>query len=63
MQQNRRPIDRYLDRLERLLIKCNEAEKAERKKRRAEQRAQKEKLKRPDEGSAQPGHEDEDTIH
>ena len=31
---DRTPMDRYLDRLERLLIKCDEADRAERRERR-----------------------------
>ena len=52
MSQDRTPMDRYLDRLERLLIKCNEADKAARKERRAQWRAQQEKLKPPEEGQS-----------
>jgi hypothetical protein len=41
MSDGRRPIDRYLDRLERILERCVEADKAERKKRRAAERQKK----------------------
>ena len=60
MSQDRRPIDRYLDRLVRILEKSEAAEKAARKERRAQWRAQKEKLQSPDEGRSQSSTEDDD---
>jgi hypothetical protein len=50
MSQDRRPIDRYLDRLVRVLENSEAAEKAARKERRAQWHAQKEKLQSLDEG-------------
>jgi len=49
MSQDRRPIDRYLDRLVRILERSEAAEKAARNERLARWRAQKEKRKPPDE--------------
>ena len=59
MSQDRRPIDRYLDRLERILERSEAAERAARK----EKRAQKEKLQPPDEGRSRPSTEESDSKH
>lgn len=57
MSQDRRLMDHQLDRLERILQKCVEADRQLRRERRAELRAQKEKLKPPDELDAQSGND------
>ena len=54
MSDGRRPMDRYLDRLERLLIRSNEEYKAERKQRRAAERKKSKRMK--DEQQTQVNH-------
>jgi hypothetical protein len=63
MAQNQRLIDRQLDRVERMLLRYIEADKAARKEKRAQWRAQKEKLKPPDERLAESDTEDDEPKH
>jgi hypothetical protein len=63
MSHNQRLIDRQLDLIERMLIRCIEEDKAARKERRAQLRALKEKLNLPNKGSAESNSSDGEPKH
>ena len=58
-EEERRILSRQLDRIERILIRCEEADKAERNK----QRALRRQKKREEEGRKPPDAPDDETTH
>ena len=61
--EERRRLDRYLDRLDRVLRRSEETAPQRRKERRAELRALREKLMPPDKRPTENGPEDDEPKH